>query len=60
MTHVRQTRLKLCAVSRCTLSAVPEVVELKVEYRATEIFLSNFDLTGNNQDQQYEPQQDQA
>ncbi len=26
---------KLCAASRCVLLAVPEVIELKVEYRTT-------------------------
>lgn len=30
-----EKRRKLCAASRCVLLGVPEVIELKVEYRAT-------------------------
>ena len=33
---VARIHCKLCAASRCSLSVVPEVVELKVEYRVYE------------------------
>jgi hypothetical protein len=41
---------KLCAASRCALTVVPEVVELKVEYRAVGKFKIISQETGNEQD----------
>ena len=42
---------KLCAASRCVLTGVPEVVELKVEYRSIGKLQSISHETGNEQDQ---------